>query len=155
LALHSDPDSGAEGDKIDGLPTPSRPSESPPFGSRPMAAMRAKLCSRQEAKKVLDRVNEHDSKVVEDLVPKVLSLAVVQKVLQNPLRELVSLRDAVSIVETLGEAAPITEYVRPAIRRQVVKPSLEPSRDLSGYFLDPALDQSVESGVEHTEIPVT
>ncbi len=116
------------------------------------------LFSRQEAKKLLDRVNEENSKVVEDLVPKLLSLAVVQKVLQNLLRERVSIRDAVSILEALGEAAPITkntvlltEYVRQAIRRQVVKPLLEPSGDLSAYFLDPLIEQSVESAVEHTE----
>jgi flagellar biosynthesis protein FlhA len=116
------------------------------------------LFSRQEAKKVLERVNEDNSKVVEDLVPKLLSLAVVQKVLQNLLRERVSIRDAVSILEALGEAAPITkntvlltEYVRQAIRRQVVKPLLEPSGELSAYFLDPAIEQSIESAVEHTE----
>ncbi len=116
------------------------------------------LFSRQEAKKLLDRVNEDNSKAVEDLVPKLLSLAVVQKVLQNLLRERVSIRDALSILEALGEAAPITkntvlltEYVRQAIRRQVVKPLLEPSGDLSAYFLDPVLEQSIESAVEHTE----
>ena len=116
------------------------------------------LFSRQEAKKVLDRANEDNSKAVEDLVPKLLSLAVVQKVLQNLLRERVSIRDAVGILEALGEAAPITkntvlltEYVRQAIRRQVVKPLLEPSGDLSAFFLDPVLEQSIESAVEHTE----
>jgi flagellar biosynthesis protein FlhA len=116
------------------------------------------LFSRQETKKLLDRVNEENSKVVEDLVPKLLSLAVMQKVLQNLLRERVSIRDAVSILEALGEAAPITkntvlltEYVRQAIRRQVVKPLLEPSGELSAYFLDPVLEQSIESAVEHTE----
>jgi flagellar biosynthesis protein FlhA len=116
------------------------------------------LFSRQEAKKLLDRVNEDNSKVVEDLVPKLLSLAVVQKVLQNLLRERVSIRDAVSILEALGEAAPITkntvlltEYVRQAIRRQVVKPLLESSGDLSAYFLDPGIEQSIESAVEHAE----
>jgi flagellar biosynthesis protein FlhA len=116
------------------------------------------LFSRQETKKLLDRVNEENSRVVEDLVPKLLSLAVMQKVLQNLLRERVSIRDAVSILEALGEAAPITkntvlltEYVRQAIRRQVVKPLLEPSGDLSAYFLDPVLEQSIESAVEHTE----
>ena len=116
------------------------------------------LFSRQEAKKLLDRVNEDNSKVVEDLVPKLLPLAVVQKVLQNLLRERVSIRDAVSILEALGEAAPITkntalltEYVRQAIRRQVVKPLLEPSGDLSAYFLDPGIEQSIESAVEHAE----
>ena len=50
------------------------------------------LFSRQDAKRVLDRVTEDNPKVVEDLVPKLLSLAVVQKVLQNLLRERVSIR---------------------------------------------------------------
>jgi len=116
------------------------------------------LFSRQDAKKVLDRVTEDNPKVVEDLVPKLLSLAVVQKVFQNLLRERVSIRDSASILEALGEAAPITkntvlltEYVRQAIRRQVVKPWLEPSGDISAYLLDPALEQTIEASVEHTE----
>ena len=116
------------------------------------------LFSRQETKKLLDRVAEDNPRVVEDLVPKLLSLAVVQKVLQNLLRERVSIRDAVGILEALGEAAPITkntvlltEYVRQAIRRQVVKPLLEPSGDLSAYLLDPAVEQVIESAVEHAE----
>jgi flagellar biosynthesis protein FlhA len=95
---------------------------------------------------------------VEDLVPKLLSLAAVQKVLQNLLRERVSIRDAVGILEALGEAAPVTkntvlltEYVRQAIRRQVVKPLLEPTGDLSAYFLDPSIEQSIEGAVEHGE----
>ena len=99
------------------------------------------LFSRQDAKKVLDRVAEDNPKLVEDLVPKLLSLAVVQKVLQNLLRERVSIRDAVSILEALGEAAPITkntvlltEYVRQAIRRQIMKPLVDPSGDLQALF---------------------
>src|SRR5580692_5151858 len=63
------------------------------------------LFSRQDAKKLLDRVAADNPKVVEDLVPKLLPLATVQKVLQNLLRERVSIRDAVSILEALGEAA--------------------------------------------------
>ena len=116
------------------------------------------LFSRQDAKKLLDRVAEEQPKVVEDLVPKLLSLAVVQKVLQNLLRERVSIRDASSILEALGEAAPITkntmlltEYVRQAIRRQVVKPLLDRTGDLPAFLLDPAIEQSIESAVEHTE----
>ena len=116
------------------------------------------LFSRQETKKVLDRVNEENPKAVEDLVPKLLPMAAVQKVFQNLLRERVSIRDAGSIIEALGEAAPITknnvlltEYVRQAIRRQVVKPLMESSGDLSAYFLDPGLEQSIEAAVEHTE----
>ena len=116
------------------------------------------LFSRQDAKAVLDRVAEDNPRLVEDLVPKLLTLAVVQKVLQNLLRERVSIRDAASILEALGEAAPITkstvlltEYVRQAIRRQVVKPLLDTAGDLTAHFLDPAVEQSIESAVEHAE----
>ena len=77
------------------------------------------LFSRQEARKLLDRVSAENAKVVEDLVPKLLPLATVQRVIQNLLRERVSIRDAVSILEALGEAAPstrnpvlLTDYVR-------------------------------------------
>src|SRR5580693_5197955 len=116
------------------------------------------LFSRQYAKAVLDRVAEENPRLVEDLVPKLLSLAIVQKVLQNLLRERVSIRDAASILEALGEAAPITkstvlltEYVRQAIRRQVVKPLLDAAGDLTAHFLDPAMEQAIEGAVEHTE----
>src|SRR5215469_11362269 len=102
------------------------------------------LFSRQETKKLLDRVSVEHPKVVEDLVPKLLPLATVQKVLQNLLRERASIRDAVSILEALGEAAGVThnpmlltEYVRQTIRRQVVKPYVNRNGELPAWFLDP------------------
>jgi flagellar biosynthesis protein FlhA len=116
------------------------------------------LFSRQEAKKVLDRVSAENAKVVEDLVPKLLPLATVQRVFQNLLRERVSVRDAVSILEGLGEAAPstrnpvlLTDYVRQAIRRTVVKPYLSGASDLSAWFVDQQIERFVETGVEHGE----
>ena len=116
------------------------------------------LFSRQEAKKLLDRVSVENAKVVEDLVPKLLPLATVQRVVQNLLRERVSIRDAVSILEALGEAAPatrnpvlLTDYVRQSIRRVVVKPYLNANGDLPAWFLDPQLERFVEDGVEHGE----
>jgi len=116
------------------------------------------LFSRQDAKKLLDRVGEENPRVVEDLVPKLLSLAVVQKVLQNLLRERVSIRDAATILESLGEASAVTknsvlltEYVRQAIRRMLVKPYLNSSGDLPAYFIDPSMERGIESAVEHTE----
>jgi Flagellar biosynthesis pathway, component FlhA len=116
------------------------------------------LFSRQDAKKLLDRVAEENPKVVEDLVPKLLPLALVQKVLQNLLRERVSIRDSGSILEALGEAANVTknsilltEYVRQSIRRMVVKPYLNPKGDLPAYFFEHALEHSVEASVEHSE----
>jgi len=116
------------------------------------------LFSRQDAKKLLDRVAEDNPKAVEDLVPKLLPLATVQKVLQNLLRERVSIRDATTILEALGEAAVVTknpvlltEYTRQAVRRMLVKPYLNPNGDLMAYFLDPSLEQTIESAVEHSE----
>jgi len=116
------------------------------------------LFSRQDAKRLLDRVAVEHPKVVEDLVPKLLPLASVQRVLQNLLRERVSIRDAVSILEALGEASVsvrnpvlLTEYVRQAIRRALVKPYLNRSGELPAWFLDPAIEHTVESSVEHGE----
>jgi flagellar biosynthesis protein FlhA len=116
------------------------------------------LFSRQEARKLLDRVSIENARVVEDLVPKLLPLATVQRVIQNLLRERVSIRDAVSILEALGEAAPatrnpvlLTDYVRQSIRRVVVKPYLNANGDLPAYFLDQPLERFAEGGVEHGE----
>ena len=116
------------------------------------------LFSRQDAKKFLDRVAAEHPKVVEDLVPKLLPLAGVQRVLQNLLRERVSIRDSVTILEALGEAAVtirnpilVTEYVRQAMRRIVVKPYLNANGELPAYLLDPSIEQLVESAIEHGE----
>ena len=116
------------------------------------------LFSRQDAKKFLDRVATDHPKVVEDLVPKLLPLAGVQRVLQNLLRERVSIRDSVTILEALGEAAVtirnpvlVTEYVRQSLRRIVVKPYLNGNGELPAYLLDPALEHIVESAIEHGE----
>ncbi len=116
------------------------------------------LLSRQDAKAFCDRVTQDNPKVVEDLVPKLLSLAVVQRVLQNLLRERVSIRDGVSILEALGEAAPtsknpvlLTEYVRQSIRRTVVKPYLNQKGELPAWLMDSSVEQMVEGAVQHTE----
>jgi flagellar biosynthesis protein FlhA len=116
------------------------------------------LLSRKEAKKILDRVAADNAKLVEDLVPKLLPLAAVQRVLQNLLRERVSIRDSVTILEALGEAAPttrnpilLTEYVRQSMRRLLVKPYLNASGELPAFVVDASLEQAVESTVEHGE----
>jgi flagellar biosynthesis protein FlhA len=103
-------------------------------------------------------VGGDNPKVVEELTPKLLPLATVQRVLQNLLRERVSIRDAVSILEALSDAGAstrnpilLTEYVRQSIRRTVVKPYLNASGDLPAYFVDPTIEQSVESVVQHGE----
>jgi len=116
------------------------------------------LFSRQDTKRLLDRVAVEHPKVVEDVVPKLLPLATVQRVLQNLLRERVSIRDAVSILEALGEAGAttrnpvlLTEYVRHSMRRAIVKPYVNRAGELPAWFIDPSLEQAVELAVQHGE----
>ena len=116
------------------------------------------LFTRQDAKSFCDRVAQSNPKVVEDLVPKMLSLSVIQRVLQNLLRERVPIRDSVTILEALGEAAQmtknpvlLTEYARQSIRRVIIKPLLKNSSELSAFLLEPSAEQSVESTIEHGE----
>ncbi len=116
------------------------------------------LFTRQDSKAFCDRVAQNNPKAVEDLVPKMLSLSVIQRVLQNLLRERVSIRDAATILEALGEAAQmtknpilLTEYVRQAIRRSIVKPFLKQNSELAAFFLETSFEQTIEAAVEHGE----
>jgi flagellar biosynthesis protein FlhA len=116
------------------------------------------LLSRQDTKKILDRVTIEHPKVVEDLVPKLLPLSAVQRVFQNLLRERVSVRDSVTVLEALSEAAAttrnpilLTEYVRQSLRRTIIKPFMNANGELAVFLLDAPLEQMVESAVEHGE----
>ena len=116
------------------------------------------LFTRQDAKNYCDRVAQENPKLIEDLVPKLLSLATIQRVLQNLLRERVPIRDAVGILEAMGEAAQttknpvlLTEYVRQSIRRAITQPLVNAQGELPAFLLDAALDRAVESTVEHGE----
>ncbi|ABF40640.1 flagellar biosynthesis protein FlhA [Candidatus Koribacter versatilis Ellin345] len=89
------------------------------------------LLSRSETKRLLDRLTESHPKLTEELVPKLLSLGEVQKVLQQLLREQVSIRDLATILETLIDLAPATkntvllvESARQALGRALVRPLL-------------------------------
>jgi flagellar biosynthesis protein FlhA len=116
------------------------------------------LFTRQDAKNYTDRVSQENPRLIEDLVPKLLSLATIQRVLQNLLRERVPIRDAVGILEAMGEAAQttknpvlLTEYVRQSIRRAITQPLVNAQGELPAYLLDASLDRAVESSVEHGE----
>jgi flagellar biosynthesis protein FlhA len=117
------------------------------------------LFTRQDAKAFCDRVAQENPKVIEDLVPKLLPLATIQRVIQNMLRERVPIRDGVGILEALGEAAHssknpvlLTEYVRQSIRRGIVKQLVNGTGELPAYLVDPSLERSIESSVEHGEM---
>jgi flagellar biosynthesis protein FlhA len=116
------------------------------------------IFSRQDAKKFLDRVGEEQPRLVEDLVPKLLPLPAVQKVLQNLLRERVPIKDGATILEALGEAALVTrnpvlltEYVRQAMRRTIVRPLVDRDGQLPVFLLDAGLEKAIEDSVQHGE----
>jgi flagellar biosynthesis protein FlhA len=116
------------------------------------------LLGRQETKSLLDTVAETHPKVVEELVPKILSIGDVQKVLQNLLKERVSIRDAVTILETLADYGAftknvnvLTEYCRQALARSLCKPYQSDSGEIPVFTVDPDIEKTVTDGVVHTE----
>jgi flagellar biosynthesis protein FlhA len=108
------------------------------------------LLSRQEVKRLLDTMNESHPKLVEELVPKLMTLGEVQRVLQQLLREHVSIRNLGSILEVLVEAAQISkstvhlvESVRQALGRSIVHPLLDASGSLKVMVLNSSLEQEI------------
>jgi flagellar biosynthesis protein FlhA len=115
----------------------------------------AELLGRQETQALLDHFAKDAPKLMEDLVPKQLPLAVVQRVLQNLLEEGVTLRDMRSIVEALAAHAPrtqdpaeLTAQVRVALGRAIVQQLYPGSAELSVIALDPALERVLMQAVQ-------
>ena len=110
------------------------------------------LLGRQETKRLLDSMNETHPKLVEELVPKLMSLGEVQKVLQQLLREQVSIRDLGTILEVLVEAAPISksvvhlvESVRQALGRGLVRRLVDSSGELKVLVMQTAMERDIVS----------
>lgn len=108
------------------------------------------LLGRAETKRLLDTLNESHPKLVEELVPKVLTLGEVQRVLQQLLREQVSIRDLGTILEGLIEAAGVNkslpylvEAARSALGRRIVQPLLGDDGSLRVLQMDPALEEEL------------
>ena len=113
------------------------------------------LLTRQESKRLLDALAETQPKLVEELVPKLLSLGEVQKVLQQLLREQVSIRDLPAILETLIDTAPLTknpvqlvETVRQTLGRALVQPLLINDGKLHLVALDPAVEDEINQAFD-------
>ncbi len=105
------------------------------------------LLGRQETKRLLDSMSEGYPKLVEELVPKLLSLGEVQRVLQQLLREQVSIRDMGAILEVLVEAAQqskhvvhLVESVRQSLGRGLVHPLLDGEGGLRVLTIDQKLE---------------
>lgn len=118
----------------------------------------AELISRQDVQKLIDTVSATDSKVVEELLPDLMSLGQVQKVLQNLLRERVSIRDMPSILEVLADHAPLTkdvdlltEFVRQRLARTIIKQYLTASGELPMMTIGGDIEEALGKSINETE----
>jgi flagellar biosynthesis protein FlhA len=116
------------------------------------------LLGRQEVQNLLDNLAKTHPKVVEELTPALLPLGIVQKVLQNLLREGVSIRDMLTIVEGLADYAPLTkdpdlltEYVRQKLARAIVNQHVPDNGVLSVLTLEQDVEDVLLKSVQHTE----
>ncbi|MDU4959891.1 MAG: flagellar biosynthesis protein FlhA [Sporomusaceae bacterium] len=115
------------------------------------------LLGRQEVQTLIDTVKQNYPAVVEELIPTLLGIGDVQKVLANLLRERVSIRDMVTILETLADYAPmskdteiLTEYVRHALARQISKQYVV-NNVLTCVTVDPQLEAAINAAAQRSE----
>jgi flagellar biosynthesis protein FlhA len=108
------------------------------------------LLGRAETKRLLDSLNDSHPKLLEELVPKLLTLGEVERVLEQLLRERVSIRDLGTILEALIETAPankssvaLVEAARQALGRRLVRPLVDDEGLLPVLLLDPALEEEI------------
>jgi flagellar biosynthesis protein FlhA len=116
------------------------------------------ILGRQEVQTLLNKVAEKNPKLVEELVPNLLSLGGVQKILQNLLRERISIRNLVTILETIADYAAstkntdvLTEYVRQALGRHITRQYISDDGTLYLITLDPNIEDILSGAVQHTE----
>ena len=118
----------------------------------------AELLTRQDVQSLINNLKETNPQVVDELYPKLLSLGEIQKILQNLLKEGISIRDLLTIFETLADYAPttrdtdiLTEYVRQSLKRSISGKYFPQNETTSVVTLDPKLEQEIMGSVKQTE----
>ena len=116
------------------------------------------LLSRQDVQSLIDNIKDNHPTLVDELVPKLLGVGEVQKVLQNLLHEGISIRDLLTIFETLADHAAtsrdtdvLTEYARQSLKRAISSKYFPSNETTSVITLDPNVEQEIMSSVKQTE----
>jgi len=118
----------------------------------------AELLTRQDVQNLVSNIRETHPSLVDELTPKLLGLGEIQKVLQNLLKEGISIRDLLSIFETLADYASstrdtdiLTEYVRQNLKRAISSKYFPSTETTSVVTLDPKMEQEIMASVKQTE----
>lgn len=116
------------------------------------------LLTRQDVQNLINNIQEANTTLISELVPKMLSVGEIQKVLQNLLEEGISIRDLVTIFETLADNAAttrdtdvLTEYVRQSLKRAISNKYFPTNEMTSVVTLDPKIEQEIMGSVKQTE----
>jgi len=116
------------------------------------------LIGRQEVQALLDNLSKTHGRILEELVPKIISLGLLQKVLQRLLKERVSIRDLLCIIETLADYAPLTKnvdiltgYVRQSLARAITRQYQDPGGSVNVVMLSPEIEEIIQQSIQHTE----
>ena len=116
------------------------------------------LLGRQEVQAIIDSLVANHPKVIEDLVPKVVPLGTLQKVLQRLLKERVSIRDMLVIIETLADYLPMTKnvdiltgYVRQALGRTITRQYRDRDNTIHVMMVSPTVEDVISRSIQHTE----
>lgn len=118
----------------------------------------AELLTRQDTQNLINNLKENNPTLVEELVPKLMGVGEIQKVLQNLLEEGISIRDLLTIFETLADHAAttrdpdiLTEYARQSLKRAISNKYFTPNETTSVVTLDPTVEQEIMGAVKQTE----
>lgn len=116
------------------------------------------LLTRQDVQNLINNIKDSNTTLVDELIPKLLNVGEIQKVLQNLLREGISIRDLVTIFEILADHAAntrdtdvLTEYVRQGLKRAISSKFFGGGETTSVVTLDPKIEQEIMASVKQTE----
>ena len=118
----------------------------------------AELLTRQDVQNLINNIKDNNSTLIDELVPKLMGIGEIQKVLQNLLEEGISIRDLVTILETLADHAAVTrdpdiltEYARQGLKRAISSKYFTVCEVTNVVTVDPAIEQEIMNSVKNTE----
>lgn len=118
----------------------------------------AELLTRQDVQSLINNIKDSNTTLIDELIPKLMSVGEVQKILQNLLEEGISIRDLVTIFETIADHAAVTrdtdiltEYVRQALKRAISSKYFPQNEVTNVITLDPKIEQEIMGAVKQSE----